>query len=197
MGMRSPFANLLRLVSVAGVLWLAPSDAQAQAPTARDAEARVSPVRVTGVWAGFQLLPVADFAVSEGVRRGGLHWQVTPLLFSWSRDPRVSRWRFLVAEPTVRHGGSLELVVAPGLFFEGRPSASVRALTRATFPLAEHGERASVSLGAGYGRLFRQDTAVVEAGLYALFGIVGVRAAWMPRPGELRTFVLSFQLRYF
>ncbi len=167
------------------------------APAPAEAQRELSPVRPTGVWAGFQLLPAADLVIDEGRLRGGLHWQVTPVLYSWSRDRRVSPWRFLVAEPMVRHDGSLELVAVPGIVLGDRPSASFRALTRATFSLAEHGERASLSLGAGYGRFLRRDVAVVEAGLYVLFGIVGVRAAWMPRPGALRTFALSFQLRYF
>ena len=115
----------------------------------------------------------------------------------WARDGGGSRWRAGGAGRVVRHAGSLEVVAVAGIGLGDGPWGSFGGLTRATCSLAEHGERASLSLGAGYGRFLRRDVAVVEAGLYVLFGIVGVRAAWMPRPGALRTFALSFQLRYF
>ena len=72
-------------------------------------------------WAITQLVPSPEIAVG-GEERGahvGLRWQVTPLLYSFGVNRRVSPWRAFIAEPMVRQGGSVEAYVSPEWIDEG------------------------------------------------------------------------------
>jgi hypothetical protein len=153
----------------------------------------------TIVWMITQLIPSPELVRTRGDSTLGLRWQVTPLLVSYGAQPGVSRLRVLVAEPIVRHSGSTELYFSPEWLRApgGGPSVlGARVGMRSYFPLAENGDDLSCSLGAAWLR-FRGDDAVVwEAGLYTLFGTLGLQASYAPRLYG-GTFFGTLSIRYF
>jgi hypothetical protein len=156
-------------------------------------------VSVTWPWMLTQLVPSPEVVYGEHTARFGLRWQVTPLLFSWGIHRGLSPWRLFVVEPNVRHFGSMELYVTPELVTS---AASVGAATifrsgfRAYFPLVEHGEYLSCSVGASQFFYDARSAAGYEVGLYTLFGILGLQVTASPQFAPMATsFTLS--VRYF
>lgn len=155
--------------------------------------------RPTLTWAAAQLIPSPELLIAgDGVRFGG-RWQLTPALYSFNLHPRLSPFRFFVVEPVVRHAGSLETYGAATYLAGGGPGSHrwlLRAGVRAHFPLLHRGEYLSCSIG-GAALLHRgQPGAAYEAGLYTLFGALGLQLAYTPSPG-VRAAALTLSVRYF
>jgi hypothetical protein len=149
-------------------------------------------------WALWQLVPSPQLAFGGGARFG-LRWQVTPLLYSFALDARLDRWRWLVAEPIVRHSGSLELFVAPEyLALDGglADRFGLRAGLRAYFGLLGRGDNLSTSVGAAYHHFPGVDGVSLEAGLYVLFGSLGLVLTHSPG-FEAAPWLATLRLRYF
>jgi hypothetical protein len=165
-----------------------------------DAAAPTEPqVTVTIPWLATQLVPSPEIAAGEGRARAGLRWQVTPLLYSWGIHRGLRPWRFFVAEPFVRQSGSAELFVTPEYLWYGSTFADgwlFRAGVRSYFPLVEHGEYLSVSVGASAFAFAGRSAAAYEAGAYALFGVVGVQVTLSPAATPVAT-IATLRLRYF
>jgi hypothetical protein len=168
-------------------------------------------VEITVPWLATQLVPSPEIAVGTDSARGadglahpaqarfGMRWQVTPLLFSWGIHRGLSPWRFFVVEPNVRNSGSIELFVAPEYVWYGSTFADgwiTRGGVRAYFPLVEHGEYLSTSLGASEFAFGGKSGAAYEAGLYALFGTVGLQVTVSPSVAPIAT-IATLRLRYF
>ena len=150
-------------------------------------------------WMAAQLLPSPELAAGDGARFG-LGWQLTPLLFSWGLNRRLSPWRSFVVEPLTRQSGSIELFLSPE-YLTAHGSADQRWFghfgVRAYFPLVQRGENLSVSIGSSYFRNLHGDQAVAyEVGSYVLYGVVGLRFAYAPGFAPER-FVTSLVLRVF
>ncbi|MEZ4370779.1 MAG: hypothetical protein R3B07_08135 [Polyangiaceae bacterium] len=156
-------------------------------------------IRPTPLWALFQLLPSPEWTFPPGEHYFGLRWRVTPLLYSYVTDRRLSRWRSLIAEPVVRHGGSVEWFVAPGYAFgveDGASHFSTRTGIRAYFPLIERGEYLSLSLGTGIDYRHPDVSPIAELGLYSLFGGVGI-VGTHARFGDFEETSVRLQVGYF
>jgi len=171
----------------------------------RDAERRRSTAtdlgtRLTWPWLATQLLPSPELAFSSGgAPRFGLRWQVTPFLYSFGVDRRVSPFRAFVVEPLLRTSGSLELFVSPEyLSLDGGISDrfGFRSGVRAYFPMIEKGDYLSVSLGTAYVRFGEQESVSYQFGAYILFGFLGFEQSFLPGLGAAR-FVSTLQLRFF
>ena len=67
---------------------------------------------------------------------------------------------------------------------------------RSYFPLVEHGEYLSVSVGASSFVFAGQWGAAYEAGVYALFGTVGLQLTVTPSVAPIAT-IATLRLRYF
>lgn len=147
------------------------------------------------LWLALQLVPSVDVGVGDRAAVG-VRWQVTPLSLSWAINRRLSPWRVLVVEPMVRHGGSVELFVSPGLWFGDQVSGLLRLGARAYVGLVEHGEQLSASAGLAYQRLGEENTAWLEVGLYTLYGVLGLQVA-VAVPDARWPFVVSLQIQYF
>ncbi|MEM7606846.1 MAG: hypothetical protein AAF411_15935, partial [Myxococcota bacterium] len=106
-----------------------------------------------------------------------------------------SPWRAFIAEPRLRHGGSLEYFITPSLWFGEQERAGVRTGLRGYVPLVEYGEYLSMSAAVAYQRVGGEDAIAFEGGLYVLFGMMGVRFSYAL--GARRPFVASFNLRFF
>jgi hypothetical protein len=104
-----------------------------------------------------------------------------------------------VAEPLVRQSGSLELFVTPEYFFYGSSPAdgwALRAGVRSYFPLVSHGEYLSVSVGSSSFLFAGKWGAAYEAGVYALFGIVGLQLTMTPSAPPIAT-IATLRIRFF
>jgi hypothetical protein len=164
---------------------------------------------LTPAWLLLQLLPSPEVAVgrvhepnANGITEPkteaafGLRWQVTPLLWSWGTNRRVSRWRSFVVDPLARHAGSLELSGSIDWFFGNVDRAIVRPGVRAYFPVAQRGEYLSVSLGTSTYAYDEKMRVAYDVGAYVLWGLFGVQATIAPENGPL-TAIGTFRIRYF
>lgn len=149
-------------------------------------------------WAILQLLPSPELGVGDGARFG-LRWQLTPLSYSFATDARLSRWRWLVVEPIVRHSGSIELFASPEyLALDGGVAArfGLRGGLRAYLGLLGRGDNLSVSLAASYYRFRDAEGVAVEAGAYVLFGGLGLVLTHSPG-FDAAPWIVTLRLRYF
>jgi hypothetical protein len=183
------------LAPLAALLALFP----ARAATA-DEPATEPGVHPTLLWAATQLLPSPGYAYGQGSSHFDVRWQLTPLLYSWGMNRRLSPWRLFVVEPYTRQSGSIELFVSPEyVTAAGSDFADgmlLRTGVRSYFPLVEHGEYLSCSLGASHYLIDGHSGAAVEAGAYVLFGTVGLQLTYSP--SRLPTaWIATFRIRYF
>lgn len=166
---------------------------------AADGGAAAEPsVHVTLPWVATQLVPSPEVAMGNGGARFGMRWQVTPILFSWGIHRGLSPWRVLVAEPYVRQSGSLELYVSPELFATGSfgDGWALRTGVRSYFPVVEHGEYLSVSIGSSHLLIAGRSFAAGEVGAYALFGVLGAQLTLSPGAGPIAA-IATLRVRYF
>jgi len=155
--------------------------------------------RVSLDWALFQLLPSPGLAVGEQGARFGLQWQITPVLYSFALDSRLSPWRWFVVEPVVRQSGSVELFVSPEyLALDGGVADrfGARAGLRSYFGVIQRGDYLSVSLASSYYRFADAEGASVEAGAYVLFGALGLYVQYSPG-FDAAPWYVGLRLRYF
>lgn len=149
------------------------------------------------LWFGTQLLPSPEWTDGSDGVAFGLRWQVTPVLYSFGANRRVSRWRTFVVEPLVRHSGSVELYFSPEVLLDANPRFVARPGARVYFPIVEHGEALSMSVGASYQRIAGVDAVAAEAGVYFLFGILGVQVTHAPGQSTPAKTTVALSVRYF
>jgi hypothetical protein len=130
--------------------------------------------RPTPEWLAFQLVPSVELLAGDPGAGVGLRWQLTPLAYSFAAHRGLSSWRVFVVEPNLRYGGSVEGYLAPGAFFGPTSGTTLRVGARAYIPLLERGEALSLSVAASYRHLVDQSALLVEVGLHAVYGIVGL-----------------------
>jgi hypothetical protein len=126
----------------------------------------------------------------------GLRWQLTPLLYSWGTNRRISRWRAFVVDPTARNSGSIELNTSIEYLFGHIDRFLVRPGIRATFPLLQRGEYLSTSIGTSTYAFNGVPRVAYDVGLYMLFGLFGVQVTVAPAHAPLN-FIGTFRIRYF
>lgn len=160
-------------------------------------------IRLTLPWLLVQLVPSPGLWIGPSGTRFGVRWQVTPVSYSFGINRRLSPWRAFVVEPLTRHAGSIELFGSPEYVAGSGPAPGgwmLRGGTRAYFPLLDWGETLSCSLGGSalYARVHGRDhvAASYEAGLYTLFGGLGVQVTVTPT-AALRSTTITLSLRYF
>lgn len=151
-------------------------------------------------WIGLQALPSPEVAVGrvqgQTEEAFGLRWQLSPVVWSWGVNRRVSRWRFFVVDPLARHSGSLELSGTFEYLFGYVDRMIVRPGVRAYFPLAQRGEYLSMSLGTSTYAYDQKAHVAYDVGAYVLFGLFGVQATIAPDHGPLSA-IGTFRIRYF
>jgi len=155
--------------------------------------------RPTLAWALAQLVPSPELGLGNDGALFGLRWQLTPFSYSFGIDRRLSPFRSFVVEPLFRTSGSLEVFFSPEYLALDAPLAErfgFRTGVRAFFPVLERGEYVSVSLGAAYARFGGLEAATYQAGIYILFGFVGLEQSFAPALAEAR-WLTTFNLRFF
>ena len=187
-------ALLIPATTLSLAISLAPAAASAELPPAT--EPRVHP---TAAWLVTQLVPSPELVLAKGRAAFGVRWQITPLLYSFGIHRRLSPWRSLVAEPIVRHAGSVELFVSPEYLAGAAPFGPGlvgRAGVRAYFPLLHRGEYLSWSVG-GAALVARPGVGMAyEAGVHVLFGVFGLVVSHAPTEA-FRATTISLDVRYF
>lgn len=152
--------------------------------------------RPTPLWLALQLVPSPELAIGAAGPFFGLRWQVTPLLFSFALDERLSPWRVFTAEPLTRYGGSVEVYVSPGMRFEQSVAGTLSLGARGYLPVVERGEGLSVSLALAWLLVDGRSSAVLEVGAYVLFGVLGLQVS-VAYPEPLAPVTVSLSVRYF
>lgn len=154
--------------------------------------------RLRGAWLLLQAVPSPGLAWGERGFHGTMTWQLTPLLYSWGMDKRLSPWRLFIVEPLVRQSGSIELFVSPEYLGRGGAERNYgfRAGLRSYFPLTERGDGLSFSIGASAHWFLNEPGASFDAGIYTLFGALGLMVSVSPWLSDnlLQT---TLRVRYF
>lgn len=154
-------------------------------------------IRLTLPWLLVQLVPSPELWIGASGTRFGVRWQVTPLLYSFGINRKLSPWRAFVVEPLTRHAGSIELFGSPE-YVAGAAAGGwmVRGGIRSYFPLLDRGEALSCSLGASVLHARDRVAASYEAGIYTLFGGLGAQVTVTPT-AALRSTTITLSIRYF
>jgi hypothetical protein len=154
----------------------------------------------TFLWLSAQLIPSPEMIFRrERETRFGMRWQVTPLLYSFGINKRMTSWRYFIAEPIIRQNGSIELFFTPewvNLTAKFSTNWMFRGGMRLYFPLYRYGEYLSGSLSTSYYNYNGQQGVSYEGGIYIFFGILGVQATYSPGMTEA-PWILTLRLRYF
>jgi hypothetical protein len=148
------------------------------------------------IWIFTQLIPSPEVAGGDSSVQFGLRWQVTPILYSFGINPRLSPWRSLVVEPIVRQSGSVELFLSPELFVGSLESLMLRGGVRSYFPVLAKGEELSVSVGTSYTYMSGRSGVGYELGAYVLYGTLGIQLTYDPSPSPVE-WIATFRFRYF
>jgi hypothetical protein len=155
---------------------------------------------VSLLWTALQLVPSPEAVFWEGRVRFGARWQITPLLYSFGGNRRLSRWRSFVVEPIVRHSGAIEVYLSPEVLggTVSRPTDRLilRGGLRSYVPLLHRGEYLSASAGGSVFTVAGKTGVGFDGGLHTLGGIFGVRVGYSPTPG-LRMTTLAVEIRVF
>jgi hypothetical protein len=156
-------------------------------------------IRPTLLWAAAQFIPSPEMIVMADGAHAGMRWQITPFLYSFGMNPRLSPLRSLVVEPVVRHSGSTELFVSPEYLAAGARTESrwmLRVGLRSYAPILHKGEYLSLSAG-GSGFYFQgRGGAAYEVGAYVLAGLFGLQITVSPS-GPLRSAIFTLSVRPF
>lgn len=149
-------------------------------------------------WTVVQLIPSPGEAFHDGRHGLWLRWQLTPLLYAFSVRRGVSPWRFLIAEPSARVGGSLELHVSPEfLRLPGGAHWGVSGGVRGWLPLYLRGDYLAATIGAEDVFWRGSHHLGIEGGVSVLFGILGLHAVWLPQVDGRPAWLFGLRVRYF
>lgn len=173
----------------------------AQTDSGRTAESITEPrIYPSSLWLAAQTIPSPQLIIRQNSGPAfGLRWQVTPLLYSWGINKKLSPWRHFIAEPLTRQNGSAELYLSPeyvNLTDQFKSNWMFRAGLRAYFPLYNYGEYLSGSVGTSYYTFNGHKGVSYEAGIYIFFGILGLQVSYSPSMPQAQ-WMFTLRIRYF
>lgn len=156
-------------------------------------------IHPTLLWGVAQLIPSPQWNILKG--NGiyfGMRWQLTPLLYSYGINRKLSPWRSFIVEPLVRQGGSIEWFLSPEYINipQYKEHWLIRSGIRAYFPSIQHGEYLSWSLAAGYYTVDHSQGICYEAGTYFFAGILGIQLTYSPDMANVH-WMFTLRIRYF
>ncbi|MEN8192768.1 MAG: hypothetical protein ABFS12_08110 [Bacteroidota bacterium] len=156
-------------------------------------------IHPTFMWSVIQLIPSPQWSTSLDGMKFGMRWQVTPILYSFGINKKLSPWRYLIAEPLVRQSGSVELYFSPeflNLEKNIKDKWLFRGGARYYFPLWQRGEYMSASLAASYYNFNGSNGFSYEAGIYLFAGILGIQTTYSPGFNHSE-WIFTIRLKYF
>ena len=164
-----------------------------------DKVATESNINFNLLWGVAQLIPSPEWISTNEKNIFGMRWQITPLLFSFGMNKKISPWRYFIADPLSRQSGSVELFVSPEYFYAANSFKSnwlFRNGLRVYFPIWQKGEYASFSLASSYYNFNGNNGISYEAGFYLFAGIIGFQTTYMPN-FKNSEWIFTIRLRYF
>lgn len=152
-------------------------------------------------WVLLQLIPSPELAFgknAEGESKTafGLRWQLTPVLWSWGVNRRVSGWRFFVVDPLARVSGSIALEQHFEYIAGHVDRILVRPGVKATFPLWQRGEYLSFSIGTSVYAYDDRPRLAHDVGVYVFSGTIGLVGTIAPVHEALTT-IATLRIRNF
>lgn len=151
------------------------------------------------MWSIAQFIPSPEWITSSDGSRFGIRWQVTPLLYSFGINKKLSPLRYFIAEPLVRQSGSVELFFTPeylNLEDKLKDKWLFRGGARIYIPLWQRGEYLSASLAASYYNFNGVNGISYEGGIYLFAGILGFQTTYSPSFTNSK-WIFTIRLRYF
>ena len=150
-------------------------------------------------WGVAQLIPSPEWITSLNGAKFGMRWQVTPLLYSFGINKKLSPWRYFITDPLARQSGSVELFFTPE-YLNLKSSFSekwmFRGGARFYFPIWQKGEYSSISLAMSSFNFNGVNGISYEAGIYLFAGILGFQATYSPSFTNSE-WIFTIRLRYF
>jgi len=151
------------------------------------------------MWATAQLIPSPEWVTSADGLRFGMRWQLTPLLYSFGINKKLSPWRYFIVEPLIRQSGSVELFFTPeylNLEDKLKDKWLFRGGARIYIPLWQRGEYMSASLAVSYYNFNGVNGISYEGGIYLFAGILGFQTTYSPSFTNSE-WIFTIRLRYF
>ena len=152
------------------------------------------------LWLFLQFVPSPQWTWGSGGSVSfGMRWQMTPLLYSFGVNDKVSPWRAGIVDPVARQGGSVEIFLTPEYMSSQerwKDRWMLRAGTRAYFPLWQKGEYLSWSLGVSYYSWNGNQGITYEGGVYLFGGFGGAQLSYSPRLAGAE-WTGTFRVRFF
>lgn len=151
------------------------------------------------MWSIAQFIPSPEWITSSDGSRFGMRWQVTPMLYSFGINKKLSPLRYFIAEPLVRQSGSVELFFTPeylNLEDKLKDKWLFRGGARLYIPLWQRGEYLSASLAASYYNFNGVNGVSYEGGIYLFAGILGFQTTYSPSFTNSE-WIFTIRLRYF
>ncbi len=156
-------------------------------------------IHFTWMWGVAQLIPSPEWISSNTGAMFGMRWQVTPLLFSFGINKKLSPWRYFITDPLARQSGSAEIFFTPeylNIENKFKDKWLFRGGLRFYFPLWQKGEYASFSLATSYYNFNGNNGISYEAGIYLFAGVLGFQTTYSPNFTNSE-WIFTIRLRYF
>ena len=156
-------------------------------------------IHFSWLWGVAQLIPSPEWITTSTNAKFGMRWQVTPLLYSFGMNKKLSPWRYFITDPLARQSGSAEIFFTPEyLNIENKFNDKwlFRGGLRFYIPLWQKGEYASLSLASSYYNFNGSNGISYEAGVYLFAGILGFQTTYSPNFTNSE-WIFTIRLRYF
>jgi hypothetical protein len=150
-------------------------------------------------WGVSQLIPSPEWITTSYRAKFGMRWQITPLLFSFGMNKKLSPWKYFMVSPLSRQSGSAEIFITPeylNIEKKLKDKWLFRSGVRIYLPLWQKGEYASLSVAASYYNFNGQNGISYEGGLYLFAGILGFQTTYSPDFINSE-WIFTIRLRYF
>ncbi len=156
-------------------------------------------IHFTWMWGVAQLIPSPEWITTTTGAKFGMRWQVTPLLYSFGTNKKLSPWRYFITDPLARQSGSVEAFITPEyLNIENgfKDKWLFRGGVRFYIPIWQKGEYASLSLASSYYNFNGNNGISYEVGVYLFAGILGFQTTYSPKFIN-SDWIFTIRLRYF
>jgi len=151
------------------------------------------------MWGVAQLIPSPEWITTSGGSEFGMRWQVTPLLYSFGSNKKLSPWRYFISDPLARQSGSAELFFTPEFLDiedKFKDKWLFRGGLRFYIPIWQKGEYSSISIASSYYNFNGTNGISYEAGVYLFAGILGFQTTYSPNFTNSE-WIFTIRLRYF
>ncbi|MDA3861675.1 MAG: hypothetical protein PF445_10645 [Melioribacteraceae bacterium] len=150
-------------------------------------------------WGITQLIPSPQWISTSDGAKFGMRWQITPLLYSFGTNKKLTPWRYFISDPLARQSGSFEMFFTPE-YLNVKNKLKDKWLFRGGFrfyiPLWQKGEYASLSLASSYYNFNGNNGVSYEAGVYLFAGVLGFQTTYSPDYTNSE-WIFTIRLRYF